>query len=570
MENVNFILALTELTSNEKPLEVAREVKELQAKFEDYCLELERKHQVEFLIQKEQNENLEYENLEIPEKEEFYAIYQAFNERKIALISQMKLEHESNLRKKKHLIEKLQLLIQEEENIAHAMTAYKEIHDEWKNVGEIDREKKQSIQDEFSRLVDAFFSNIKIYRELKDYDLRRNFQLKKDLVLKIQALLEESSIKNIETALKNFRHEFDEIGPIPNEEWESFKETYWSAVNAVYQKVHEFYEHRKLESQTKLDAKKAILEETTQLVQKALSESKLGKEWEEYTAALLSQQEAWKKVGMGNRKENEELWGLFRAQCDLFFEEKRKYYDSIRNQFDEIATKKQQIIDSVAALKDSTEWKETTAKILALQEQWKKLGNAGRRFEQKLWKEFREQCDFFFDAKTAHFAKADAQNEGNLQAKIELIEKIRGYSLAEDKNQAIEDLKQFAAEFGAIGNVPFKKKDEIYKNYKSALDALYTQLKIEGKEKEKVMYQAKVDTMKANPNFDKIANHEIRDLQTQIQQTQQDILQFENNLGFLSNSKGADAFRKEVENKIKQSKEKIQSFKQKIALLKGE
>jgi hypothetical protein len=225
------------------------------------------------------------------------------------------------------------------------------------------------------------------------------------------------------------------------------------------------------------------------------------------------------------------------------------------------------LVEKVQSLKNSTDWKATSDTIVKLQQDWKKLGNAGQRNEQQLWKDFRGACDAFFNAKQKHFEESDKLNETNLAAKLDIISKIEIYEIGDNKRKALDDLKEFSAAFNAVGKVPFKEKDNVYNAYKTAIDGHYTKLKLEGAEKDAVMFQAKMDSLKANPNADKMIDRERKDMQLQVQNLKQEVNQYENNLGFFAKSKGADAMIKEIESKINGAKRKIEEYQRKIKLL---
>jgi len=566
MEKIEFIENLKALTSGEDVLGVSREVNELKGRFEDFCIEEERLRQVAFLEAQEEGSTAEFDRIPDPLKDEFYQIYSTFRDKKTAVATAQKLEQEANLRLKKNLIDRLKSLISEEENIGVAVAAYKEIHESWKQVGDIPREKRQEIQAEYSKLLESFFFNLKIYRELKDHDLKRNFQIKTEIVDKIKALAGTESVKEIESAIKSLQNEFDETGPVPQEEWENVKTAYWDAVKAVYARIHEFYEGKREELRSNIEKKQALLDEVKAFVA-ASEETSSTKAWEELTQTLLKFQDDWKHIGFGTKKENEELWVAFRQECDAFFARKKAFFENLRSQFDHIADAKKKLVERVVALKDSTEWKSTTESILKLQQEWKSLGNAGQRNEQVLWKEFRAACDSFFNAKQKHFEESDKQNETNLAAKLDIIAKIQSYEPGDNKKQVLDDLKEFSAAFNAVGKVPFKEKDTVYNTYKTAIDAHYTKLKLEGAEKDKAIFQSRMDSLKANPNADKMIDREKRDMQQQILNLKHEIQLFENNLGFFAKSKGADAMKKDVESKIQAAKRKIEDYQRKIKLL---
>lgn len=564
MEKVALLESLKTLSQQEDVLSVAREVSELRSRFEDVVIEEDRQFQIKQLEAQERGETVE----EQPEdliRNEFYTLYGEFREKRNTAQRERKETEEANLRRKRSLIDRLKVVIEKEENIGAALTAYKEIHEQWKEVGDIPREKRQDLQSEYSRLLETFFYHIKIYRELREHDLHRNQQLKLDVIKRIQALADVENIKDVEQSIKALQNEWDETGPIGNEEWENIKNLYWDAVRAAYTRIQSFYDEKRTEIAENLEKKKSIAQRAAELVEQVKAE--VPKDWKAVTDVLIGLQNEWKTIGFGPRKENEDIWKEFRASCDAFFETKKSFFDTIRSQFDGVAEKKQALIQKLEDIKTSTEWKSTTEKIVSLQKEWKTLGNAGHKFEQKLWKEFRAACDHFFDAKQAHFSEQDKALAGNLTAKNELIETIKSTVLPEDKKEALALLRDFAAAFNAIGFVPMKEKDNVFQAYREALNGHYEKLKLEGAEQDRMMFQAKMDTMKASPNADKAMAREKADLNEKMNQLKADILQYENNLGFFAKSKGADALRKEVENKIAAAHRKIEDIKNKIKLL---
>jgi hypothetical protein len=566
MEKKSFIEKLLVLLANEDVLSVAREVNELRTRFEDFCIEEDRKKQVAFLEAQERGEEVEYSNEPDLLKEEFYALFNDFKEKRIKVSTEIKIKQEANLRNKKAILEKLKNLIDHEENIGIAVETYKALHEEWKIIGDIPRETRQDVQSEYSKLLESFFFNLKIYRELKEHDLKRNFQLKQEVVAKIQQLDATGTVKDMEAQIKVYQNEFDEIGPVPKDEWDNVKNAYWTSVKSVYHKINQFYEAKREEKKLNLEKKHALLIEVKTFMQ-TIEIAKDVKTWDQLTHQLLNFQETWKGIGMGSKKENEELWGEFRNECDTFFTKKKAYFDVIRTQYDKVTAQKQALIQQVNGLKESEEWKNTTEKIIRIQQEWKKLGSAGQKNEQRLWKEFRAVCDFFFDAKKTHFEKEDADNDANLKAKQALNEEIAAYIVSDDKSKVIEDLKAFTHRFNEIGKVPFKEKDDVYKVFKAAIDAHYSKIKLEGAEREKVLFEAHIEQLKSNPNAGKLIEKERRDLEQSIAKIQQDINQLENNLGFISKSKSGDALKKDVESKIEASKRRIKEYKTKIRLL---
>lgn len=566
MEKVEFLEQLKVLVANTEVLKVSREINELKQKFEDFLIEEERLRQVALL---EAGEPVE-ENKEIdPIKEEFYEINRMFQLKRKDAVDLKKEVQENNLKAKRALISQLSDVIQNEENIGKAYNAHKEIHEKWKLTGDIPREKRDDIQAEYSRLLESFFYNMKIYKELKEHDLHRNEQLKLELIQNIQALIPLKSMKETETQLKALQNEWDEIGPVGEAEWEKIKEAYWSNVKAVYAKINTFYDERRTKLSENIDKKKVLIAKAKETIEGS-TELTSSKEWEAKTAEVLAIQEEWKQIGFGPKKENEEVWKEFRAECDIFFNAKKKYYDSLREESKHLVVAKQSLIDQAKEINSSTDWKETANKIINLQKKWKDIGHTGHRTEQKLWKEFRAACDVFFDARQATYAEKDKENETNLTEKQALIDEITAFKMPEDKKQGIADLKNFAMKFNAIGHVPMKVKDQVYNDFKKALDKHYEELKLEGAEKEKVMFQAKMDTFQASPNSGRLMDKEKADIRRMIDTIKQENIQFENNLGFFGRSKGADDMKKDFEKKIEKNKQKIDELIRKLKLIPNE
>lgn len=568
MDNMDFIAKLEELSAQEDVLAVSRDVNELRGKFDDYLLEEERKFQVSQLEAEERGEAIPEQEGDFG-KEAFYTVYDAYKTRKKAAIDSRNAIETENLRQKRELISRLQKVVTSEENIGAAFAAFKEIQEKWTEIGDIPRDKRSDVQKEYSKLLEDFFYNINIYKQLKDHDFHRNHQKKMEVIDRLKTLQKEEKIKDIEAGLKSIQNDWDSIGPVPNEEWESLKEAYWTEVRSLYNRINRHYEDRREEQRVNMEKKQALIAEVKVYVQdlESLTERKA---WEDRTAKVLEVQKAWKEVGTGPRKENELIWKEFRKECDIFFDAKKAFYDALNSQFDEVASKKQALIDRANELKDSTDWKETAHQLVQLQKQWKKLGHAGRRNEQKLWKNFRGACDNFFNAREKHFAAQDAELEVNLTKKNELLEKIKAYVAGDDKSTVLADLKNFSADFNAIGKVPMKAKDATYKAFKEAMDAHYGKMKMEGAEKERIMFEAKLDTLKASPNSSRLLRDAKMDIRKEIDKLQKEIHQLENNLGFFANSKGADALKKDVEKKVKRAEDQILSLRKKMKMIPNE
>lgn len=563
------IAQIQNLLAQEDLVQLGREAGQIKQLFEDQLIELERIEQVKRLEAQDKSEH--YDEVDYtPLKEEFFALYQEFNAKRKAQQQLQQTLEQQNLKLKKDLIIRLKEVIDNEEKIGTAFQSYKDIHETWKKIGAIPREQRESIQKEYSRLLEIFFYNIKIYKELKENDYRRNRQLKEDLIFKLKQLrVAQVSNRDLEAQLHALQDEWEEIGPVLNEDWETMKVAYWDAVRSIYDKINEHYEAQRQVLKANIDAKKKLIT----ALQERLSELATWnnfKDWETQTAFILDLQAQWKTIGAGGRKENEAVYAEFRALCDTFFNAKKAFNKEKDAASSEIANQKKALIEKALAISTSQDWKNTADALKKLQRQWQELGSAGQRFENKLWKEFRAACNVFFDARQAHFGQQDAENETNLAAKRALIDELEKLSLPTDKQEALAKLRALQQQFNEIGPVGIRERQNTYEAFKKHMDAHYQALKLEGQEKERVLFQAKLEGHLSSPDKLKLLQAERNDIRKQIDALQKEMLTLENNLGFFARSKGADQLRSDVQKKIDAAQEKIKGLRAKLKLIPNE
>lgn len=569
MELQHYTEQIVALSQQEDLLQLGRTASEHKQHFEDLLIELERQEQVKRLEAADQGQT--YEEIDYkPQKEAFFEAYNAFvTKRKAQQQLQQTLETQ-NLKLKRDLITRLKEVIDNEEKIGTAFQAYKEIHETWKKIGAIPREQRETIQKEYSRLLEIFFYNIKIYKELKDHDYRRNKQLKEDLIFKLKQLRVASlEQRDLEAQLHVLQDEWEEIGPVQNEDWELMKTAYWEAVRSIYDKINEHYEAQRQVLKANIDAKKKLVADLAERL-KEVEQWNTFKHWEAQTSFVLDLQAQWKTIGAGSRKENEAIYQAFRAHCDEFFAAKKNFSKEIDAASQEVVTKKKALIEKAQALSNSTDWKNTADQLKKLQKQWQDYGSAGQRYENKLWKDFRAACNGFFDARQAHFEGQDAENAENLTAKLALIATLNQYTLPADKQAALAQLRDFQQQFNAIGQVGLKERQNVYTAFKTRMDELYKDLKLEGQEKERVFFQAKLEGILASPDKQRLLQSERQEIRKQIDFLQKDIFTLENNLGFFARSKGADQLRLDVQKKVEAAQEKIKGLKAKLKLIPNE
>lgn len=553
------------LAEQEFVSESSTEFNELVNEFYKIQDEEEREWEIEKLARIEAGES--EESIEKPVfsmLNEFNVFSTVFKEKKKVEIQAQKDLEKANFEKKKALIAAFTDLVQNEENIGRAIGRYKDIQDSWKEVGPVPREKRQLIQKEFTNLVDTFQYNINIYKDLKDHDLMRNLRLKQDVIAKIKALLSLDKIKDVEKMLHGYQDDWNAIGGTRQEDWEKIKDEYWKTVNLVYEKIHAFFEVRRSEQAENIVKKRALIDKAIAIT---ANEVKGHDDYKNTTDALLALQAEWKTIGFGPKQENEDIWQEFRTVCNSFFDKKKSFYDERTSKFDGVKAKKEALIEEAKAIKDSSDWKLGSQKLIALQKKWKELGSAGPKFENQLWKKFREPIDVFFAAKDAHFNQKDVEGAANLEKKLALIETIKAYQVDPNPHKSIQDLKEMSKAFAEIGNVPFKEKDAIYAAYKEALDQKYNSIELSKDEKEKMMFQSKLDSMKGSDKSENLMQQEQLAIRGKIDVLMKEIMQLENNLSFFSNADESNPLFKNVRTNIDKAKAEIEGHKTRLKLI---
>ena len=569
MDFTNFFERLKDLTEQEDVIGIGKDAAALKMEFEDAILEAERVDQVAYLTAQE--EGITHEKFDFKsKKDEFYVTYKQFSEKRKNQLELKKALESENLRLKKGLINRLKEVIENEEKISSAFNSYKEIHETWKKIGEIPRDVRDEIQKEYSRLLEIFFYNIKIYKELKENDVKRNFKLKQDLIFKLKNLRNSTLVlRDLEATLRTLQDEWEEIGPVPNDDWEEVKKSYWEAVRSVYEKINLHYEEQRSVLAENISRKRSLIVQIEEIISES-SENKTSKDWDFSSKKVIAIQEEWKKVGFGTKKENEEVWKIFRSKCDNFFNAKKQFSQGAEEIYKANAEEKRKLIQEVEALKTSEDWKFTTEKIIQIQKKWKSIGSAGPKWENKLWNSFRADCDAFFLAKEKYYKDKDAVLEVNLLAKKSLIESLAALILSEDKHEALAQLKDFSTQFTEIGHVPKKEQDTIYRNFNSLMDEKYTSIKLDDSERDKINYQSRISSLLASPDRSKLLIRERSGLRKEVEQLTKEIALLENNLGFFAKSKGADQLRVDVEKKVRNAQTKITNIKKKLSMLPNE
>lgn len=559
------VARLNELAHQEKVMASLSEYNDLVTEFYKIQDEEERQWEIKKLERIEAGEKPEAIEKPVFEfLEEFKKLSTLFKDKKKIEVNAQKDIEKANLDKKKALVAALSDLIQNEENIGRALARFKDINESWKEIGPVPRDKRQSIQSEFSNLVESFRYNINIYKDIKDHDLNRNLQLKKELIENIQALTKLKHIKEMEEKLHAFQDDWNNIGGTHQNDWKKIKKEYWDTVNGVYDTIHKFYKDRREERSENLEKKKALLVQVTEINTTEIDSHKV---WKKQTDVIIALQEEWKKVGFGPKEENNAIWKEFRGVCNEFFAKKKEFYGDRNSEFDGIKEKKEALIVEVSALRDSTDWKDTTKKIVDIQKRWKEVGSAGPKYENKLWKSFRSHIDHFFNTKDGHYKEAEVADKENLKLKEALIKSLEKYKPVKDAKKAMDKLKEFSSEFAGIGNVPFKEKDRLHKAYKTALDKAYDSIDMDAAEKVAVMFETKLESIESSDNHEYLLDNEREFIRKKIARLNDEINKVETNMSFFANADANNPLLKSANEGLAASKAEVEGLKQQLKMI---
>ena len=466
---------------------------------------------------------------------------------------------EENYKAKLEIIEELKALVDSDETLHTTFTKFRELQQRWKDTGIVPQQYVKDVWETYNLHVENFYNFIKINKELRDLDLKKNYEQKIALCEAAEALAEEPSIVESFHKLQKLHDEWRETGPVANE----YKEALWSrfkeASTRVNKRHQEHFENIKNEQMQNLERKSALCEQVEAM---AAEPRTTRKAWNKVSDRLLEIQKEWKSIGFAPRKDNAKVYERFRAACDKFFELKREFYADVKEGMDENLRLKTEICEAAEALKNSEEWKKATDELIELQAKWKEIGAVSRRHADAIWKRFRAACDEFFERKAKHFASVDSEYAENLAKKTALLAEMVA---ADIKEGGYELIKEFQRRWGEIGFVPVKAKDALQKQYKEAVDKMFAVVR--GSERDRSMnkFKERVSTMKSNG--EKRLRTERDRLYNKVRQLEQDIALLENNIGFFSKSKGAEALIADVQQKIERAKRELAEAIEKVKLI---
>ena len=493
--------------------------------------------------------------------EAFYAAYDVYRTRRQKMQEELEAQKMRNLEAKQQILEELRTLIdKDEETLKQTYDEFNAIQDKWKGVGEVPREQMNDLWQNYHFLIEQFFNKVKINKELRMLDLKRNLEQKIQLCERAEELIVETSVVKAFKALQGLRAQWKEIGPVPAEQNEETWQRFNNAANQIDERRREYYDQRKDELEQNLLAKQALIEKA---VEQTSEVPQSAKQWNDTTEALDELLKLWKSIGPVPREQNEEIWGKFKGIIDKHYADKKLYFAQLRDEQGENYNKKVDLCLRAEAIAKREDWKNATEELLQLQEEWKSIGSAGYKQGDKVWKRFRRACDEFFAKKGEYYKNLRSSEGENLTKKNAIIEEMKTYEFGEDRDESLAAVKDFQRRWAEVGHVPKKDKERVMEEYHSLLKGMFDKLKISAREARIDAFREKVQ----NHSDDGFASGVKGRLMKEIEKLRSELNLWENNLGFFASSKQADLLKEEFEKKMQAARQQIALLEAKLRIV---
>lgn len=469
---------------------------------------------------------------------------------------------EINLKRKLEIIERVKELTKSQDDFNKVYQEFKSLQQEWKDIRIVPHGREHELWKSFQLEAEKFYDLVRIHNEFRDYDFKKNLEVKIGLCKSAEKLVDEDDIVSAFHQLQKLHRDWRDIGPVARKDrevtWQRFRESS-TLINKKYQAHIETLKEKENENYEK---KVAICEKLEAI---DLSALKTTRDWDSKTREVLNLQNEWRQIGYAPRKVNAKIFRRYRAACDLFFKQRNAYYHSIKGELEENLKKKIELCERVEEMKDSTDWRETTPKMIAIQREWKEIGMVPRRNSSSVWKRFITACDYFFEQKKLHSKALREEEVENLKLKNEITEKIKEIDTSLSKDEALSTLKELTAEWQAIGFVPFRDKDRAFKEFMDASDFHYDRLNIDKSERKLETFKTNISEMtKPGQSRGKVF-HERDKLMRQFERMKAELQTYENNIGFLtSSSKKGSALVDDMNSKIEKIKAELELIVKKI------
>ena len=506
-----------------------------------------------------------YQILPDEDEEAFKAEMGIIKERRQKLFKEQEQEKQENLQRKLEIIEKIKAMVTSPEEANKSYKEFKALQEEWKEIKNVPAEKANELWRNYQLYVEQFYDLLKLNSEAREYDFKKNLELKTKLCEAAEKLAEETEIISAFHQLQKLHQEFREIGPVAKELREEIWTRFKAASTVINKRHQQHFEELRAKEEDNLARKTALCEKVEAI---AAEENKGSADWERHTKEIIAIQAEWKTIGFAPQKMNVKIFERFRAACDDFFGRKAEYFKGLKENFKENADKKRALIEKAKALQDSTDWKSTSDKLINLQKEWKTIGMVPKKLGDQLWEEFLGACNKFFEARNAAGASGRGEEYQNLEKKRGIIEQLKAIA-TETGDGLQEKVQQLVEQYQAIGHVPFKEKDKIYAEYHAIVDKLYKELNISVAKRRLSKFKDNLRQV-AERGGDALDNERAR-LMRQYEQLKSEVQTYENNLGFLNaSSKKGNSLIDEMNRKVQKLKDEVQLVRDKIKAIDAE
>ena len=478
----------------------------------------------------------------------FKGVYANYKRERAEYNRQQDAQREENFVQKQAVIEDLKTLVEKQEDISSTFPAFRELQNRWREIGPVPATKFRDLNDTYQFYVEKFYDMVKINRDLRDLDFKKNLEAKEEFCQAAERLAENENVVEAFRELQKLHEQWKEFGPVAKEFRDSIWDRFKAATAVINKKYQAYFEGQKEKQQENLEEKTKLCEQVEAIAEK---EVKSSNEWNQLSSEIEEIQKKWRTIGFATKKENQKIYDRFRAACDKFFARKREYYSQFKDSMNENLDKKIALIEKAEALKDSKEWKKTTEALIELQKQWKEIGAVPRKKSEQLWKRFRAACDAFFTERDKN-SKPENDYYGNLKAKRALIDEINAYeSKGAEADQ--EAAREFAEKWRAIGFVPYKEKENVQKAYSEAFQAKFPDFSTR---RPRTEGRGVGSSRKPLSEKDRL----VQD----YNKLQQDIVTYENNIGFFSASKNSEPLIKQMQERIEAAKVELKELEAQI------
>ena len=497
----------------------------------------------------------------VPDQDEetFKAQMAVIREKRAQIMQQQEAEKQANLEKKLEIIEKIKAMTTSPDEAGKSYNEFKELQQQWKDIKNVPADKANELWRNYQLYVEQFYDLLKLNSEAREYDFKKNLEMKTKLCEAAEKLADEEDVISAFHQLQELHQQYREIGPVAKELREEVWARFKAASTVINKRHQQHFEDLRAKEEENLARKTALCEKVEEL---GKAENKGAADWEKRSKEIIDMQNEWKTIGFAPQKMNVKIFERFRAACDDFFGRKAEYFKALKVTFSENIEKKKALVEKAQALADSTDWKATSDKLIALQKEWKTVGMVPKKIGDQLWQEFLGACNKFFEARNAAGAGQRNEEHANLEKKKGIIEQLK--ALAENAAEATkEKVQALTEEYNKVGHVPYKEKDKLYEAYHEVLDRIYKELNISTKRRRLNDFKANIKNV-AKRGEEALDNERGR-LARRFEQLKQEIQTYENNLGFLNaSSKKGNSLIDEMNRKVQHLRDDLELVRQKI------